>query len=180
MKELSLHILDIVQNSIHAEASEIKIEVIEDIQRNLLSISIEDNGKGMTQEIVNRLLDPFFTTKQKKTGLGIPLLKQHAELAGGNLEIDSEPGKGTCIKATFEHRHFDRQPMGDVTQTLIGLIRSNPEINFIYKHSVNEKKFELNMSKIKEELDGLPVNSREILNFLEQMIKENLNEIGAN
>lgn len=179
MKELSLHILDIVQNAVHAKATKIEIEVDEAITNNLLEISIRDNGTGMEQSVIDRILDPFFTTKNKKTGLGIPLFKQHAELAGGNLEIKSVVGKGTEVAATFEHGHFDRQPMGDIVKTLIGLLRSYPEIDFIYKHSVNAKRFELNMIEIKKELDGLPVNSPEIIKFLVQMIEENLNDIGA-
>lgn len=179
MKELSLHILDIVQNSIQAKATRIEIEVDEVITNNLLKISITDNGVGMEQAVIERVLDPFFTTKNKKTGLGIPLIKQHAELSGGNLEITSEVGIGTRLTASFEHRHFDRQPMGNIVQTIIGLLRSFPAIDFIYKHSVNAKNFELNMVEIKKELDGLPVNAPEIIKFLEQLIEENLTEIGA-
>lgn len=179
MKELSLHILDIVQNSIHAKATKIEIKILEDLKANILSITITDNGSGMKKEVIENILDPFFTTKNKKTGLGIPLFKQHAELAGGDLILKSEPGKGTELKATFEHDNFDRQPMGNIVQTIVSLIRSNPEIDYIYQHKVNKKEFELNMVEIKQELEGLPVNSPEIIGFLEQMMSENLKEIGA-
>ncbi len=179
MKELSLHILDIVQNSIHARASRIGIKVVEDNKHNLLSIEISDNGMGMQQEVIDNILDPFFTTKDKKTGLGIPLFKQHAELAGGDLKLKSTPGKGTTLIASFEHNNIDRQPMGNIVQTLTGLIRSNPYIDFIYQHKINDKEFTLNTIEIKNEIDGIPISSKEVMSFLEQMIKENLEDIGS-
>lgn len=179
MKELSLHILDIVQNSLHAGASEISISVVEDFRKNLLSIQIGDNGKGIPEDKLMNLLDPFFTTKKKKTGLGIPMLKQHAEMAGGDLQVESKVGKGTILTATFQHDNLDRQPMGDLTGTIIGLIRANPEICWKYKHRVNEREFLLDTNEIKAELDDVPINSREVLNFIEEFIRDNLNELST-
>ena len=179
MKELSLHILDIVQNSLHAGADKIEVEVYENIAKNSFIITIIDNGCGISKEKIVNLLDPFYTTKNKKTGLGIPLLKQHTEMAGGNFSIESKPGTGTQICATFEHNHLDRQPMGDIAKTISGLICANPQIRFIYTHQVNTEKFVLDTDEIKNELEGLSINSKEVVNFIEDYIRENLNAIST-
>jgi anti-sigma regulatory factor (Ser/Thr protein kinase) len=177
MKELSLHILDIVQNSIRAGATSIKIIVAENLPKNSYEISIRDNGCGMDNQTLTQITDPFFTTGKKKTGLGIPLFKQHAEAAGGSLTIKSEKEKGTTVEAIFEHNHIDRQPMGDIAGTIIGLIRSSPEIEFIYRHSFNNKHFTINTNEIKNELKEININNLEIISFLTDMINENIEEI---
>ncbi len=179
MKELSLHILDIVRNSIQANASKIDVEITEDNANNRLEIRITDNGDGMDKSMMNQILNPFYSTKNKKTGLGIPLLKQHAKMTGGNLTIKSIVNRGTTICALFVKEHLDRQPMGDIAGTLTNMIRSNPEIHFRYIHKVGSKSFELDSAKLIKELDGLKINTMEVIRFLEQMIKENLHDIGA-
>ncbi len=133
MKELSLNILDIVQNSIRAKADEITIGIRESVRDDLFRITITDNGAGIPEKILANVTDPFVTTRTKRRmGLGLPLLKYHAELTGGKLEISSQSGEGTEIKADFSFRHFDRQPLGDIVGVLILLIASNENINFIY------------------------------------------------
>lgn len=179
MKEISLHILDIVQNSIHAEASQVQIDINELVHNDKLILSVTDNGYGMDEEKLKNVLDPFFTTKNKKTGLGIPLLRQHAEQTGGGLIIESEPGRGTKIEAVFGLAHLDRQPMGNISETMTSLIRMNSGIRFIYTHRVDDKNFVLDTREIEKELEGLSIGSPEIIGFLKDMIKENLTEIGA-
>lgn len=135
MEDLSLHILDIVENSITAGAKNIKIKIAEDIQKDQLIIEITDDGKGMSKVMKEKVLDPFFTTRTtRRVGLGLPLLAQAAKISGGDIQIQSEPGSGTKIKATFGYSHIDRQPLGDLGQTLKILIISHPEINFVYEH----------------------------------------------
>ncbi len=135
MEDLSLHILDIAENAIRAEAETIKIEIMEDEGEDQLTICIEDDGKGMDEETVNRVLDPFFTTKSgKRVGLGLALLSQAAQETGGNLKINSEIGIGTKVKAIFQLSHPDMKPMGDILQTMATLITSDPSIRFIYDH----------------------------------------------
>jgi signal transduction histidine kinase len=136
MKELSLHILDIVRNSINAGASLIEIKVTEDLSDNILAIEVNDNGKGMSTDILNRINDPFFTTDNKKTGLGIPLLRQHAEMCGGKCIILSEEYKGTRVLATFSIDHIDRNIRRYNPYRKSNLIRSNPEKDFIYTHTI--------------------------------------------
>jgi hypothetical protein len=179
MKELSLHILDITQNSIQAGATLIEIEVIENSKLNIYNISIEDNGKGMCENELKQVFDPFYTSKDKKTGLGLPLLKQHTEMAGGNLQIISNPGIGTKVIASFQLNHFDRQPMGHIAQTIVSIVRANPELDFVYRHKVNSRDFSIDTREIKSELGKIPITSSEVMNFLEEMIRDNLCEMNA-
>jgi hypothetical protein len=179
MKEISLHILDIVQNSLQAEASEICIEVNELINENQYRIVISDDGIGMSEEQIKNVLDPFFTTKNKKTGLGLPLLKQHAELAGGTVSIKKGTSKGITVTATFEHENIDRQPLGDIACTLTGIIRANPGLHLTYKHSYNDNTFIFDTEEFKNELGDIPINSAEVLNFMAEFVRDNLNEISS-
>jgi hypothetical protein len=179
MKEISLHILDIVQNSIQAGASLVRIIICEDPDRNIFSLEITDNGKGMNNEILQKVNDPFFTTSKKKTGLGIPLLKQHCEASEGSCVITSEAGKGTKVEANFQFDHIDRQPLGDITATLVSLFRSYPQIDFMYSHSYRSKNYFFDTRNIKEELDDISIENNEVINFLREMIAENLNNLTA-
>ena len=132
MEDLSLHILDIVENSIGAKASRVKIKVDEDTQKDLLMIEIEDNGRGMDGETVKKVLDPFFTTRTtRRVGLGLPLLDQATRESGGDIEIESKVGRGTRVRASFGYSHIDRKPMGDIGATLTILIAGNPEVDFV-------------------------------------------------
>ncbi len=174
MKEISLHILDIVRNSINAGASLIEIKVTEDLSDNILAIEVNDNGKGMSTDILNRINDPFFTTDNKKTGLGIPLLRQHAEMCGGKCIILSEEYKGTRVLATFMHDHIDRQPLGDIILTVTNLIRSNPEKDFIYTHTYNDKQYSLDTREVKKQLENISISNGDVIRFIREMLSENL------
>ena len=179
MKEISLHILDIVQNSVQANATEIEISIEESSQMDLYTVTIIDNGDGMSCETINRVLDPFFTTKNKKTGLGIPLLKQHAELTGGKLEIESTLNVGTTVRTNFIRSNIDRQPLGEIESTLSGIFRSFPNADFSYTHKVDNKEFFISTKEIKNELDGVSITSHEVISFIKELILENITEIGA-
>lgn len=139
MKDLSMHILDIVENSTRAGASLVTIEITEDTAKNLMSIAITDNGKGMTEEQMARALDPFFTTKTKRShvGLGLPLLKNTAEQCGGNLLLESSPGKGTMVRATMILDHIDRPPLGDLNETLGVIMQGSPDVDFDVVYTVD-------------------------------------------
>ncbi|MEW6457265.1 MAG: ATP-binding protein [Acidobacteriota bacterium] len=142
MEDLSLHILDIAENSISSGAKEIKIKISENSEKDILSLEIIDNGKGMDEETVRKVLDPFFTTRTtRRVGLGLPLLAEAARMSGGDISIKSKLGKGTKITATFQLRHIDRKPLGDMVSTLITLIAANPSLKFIYIHQKNGSKF---------------------------------------
>lgn len=135
MEDLSLHILDIVENSIAVSASKVEVTICEDIEKDLLTLEIKDNGRGMSEETLKKALDPFFTTKTvRKVGLGLPLLAQAAKESGGDFEIDSKVGEGTRVRATFQYSHPDRKPLGNIAETMKILKVANPDIEFVYKY----------------------------------------------
>lgn len=135
MEDLSLHILDIAENSIAAAAKRIEIRINEDKDKDLLTIEIIDDGKGMNEHTLQKALDPFFTTRTtRKVGLGLSLLAQAARESGGKVELSSKPHRGTTVKATFRLSHPDCKPMGNINETMCTLVAAHPEINFIYEH----------------------------------------------
>jgi len=160
MEDLSLHILDIVENSVAAKADKIKINITEDIKKDLLSVEISDNGKGMDEETKKQVLDPFYTTKTvRQFGLGLPLLSEAAKVANGHLSIQSKKGEGTRVKATFQHSHIDRRPLGDIAQTILAFVIGNPEIDLIFVFNKNGFKYSLDTRKIRVQLMEAPLNS---------------------
>lgn len=174
MRELSLNILDIAQNSISAGASLITIEVNENTIDHTLLIGVYDNGKGMSEEQVKSVIDPFFTTRTtRKVGMGIPLFKMAAEQTGGSLEIKSELGVGTEVKAYFKTDSVDFTPLGDVASTIQMLITMNTDRDFVYKHIVNEKEFVCDTREIKTILGDVPLDTYEVSQWLKDFITEN-------
>ena len=174
MRELSLNILDVAQNSITAGASLITIEVNENTVDHTLLIGIYDNGKGMSEEQVRSVIDPFFTTRTtRKVGMGIPLFKMSAEQTGGSLEIKSRLGVGTEVKAYFKTDSVDFTPLGDVASTIQMLITMNTDRDFVYKHIVDEKEFVCDTREIKAILGDVPLDSYEISQWILEFIKEN-------
>jgi signal transduction histidine kinase len=135
MEDLSLHIMDIIDNSISAQSSKITVKVIENLKRDVLRIEIIDNGKGMNQDTSRIAIDPFFTSKRgKRIGLGLSLLAQAARESGGKLKIKSEQNKGTKITASFMISHPDRKPLGDIEETIYMLKKAHPEISFRFNY----------------------------------------------
>lgn len=174
MRELSLNVLDIVQNSISAKATVIEIELLEHIEKDLLEINIFDNGKGMTEEQVKSVIDPFFTTRTtRKVGLGIPLFKMAAEMSGGRLDIKSEVGKGTRVYTSYGYSNVDRMPVGDMNGTVSMLIRMNPDIDFVYTHSINEKSYVLDTRELRKQLEDVPLDTPDVIEWIEEYLKEN-------
>ena len=174
MRELSLNILDIAQNSITANASLITIEVLENTVEHTLLIGIYDNGKGMSEEQVKSVIDPFFTTRTtRKVGMGIPLFKMAAEQTGGSLEIKSELGVGTETRAIFKTDSVDFTPLGDVASTIQMLITMNTDRDFVYKHKVDEKEFVCDTRELKAILGDVPLDTYEVSQWILEFIKEN-------
>ena len=174
MTELSLNVLDIAQNSIKAGASLIRISVARRPAEGRLSITVEDNGCGMTPEQVARVIDPFYTTRTtRKVGLGVPFFKMSAEMTGGEFSIRSTPGEGTVLTADYCYRHIDMLPLGDMAATMVSLVSVNPEIDFIYSFACGTEQFTMDTREVKAVLEGLPVNSNEVLGFIGEMIREN-------
>ncbi|MEO0124292.1 MAG: ATP-binding protein [candidate division WOR-3 bacterium] len=181
MQDLSLHILDIVENSIDAGATKIEIMIDENLKKNLLKIMIKDNGKGMDKKTLKKVLDPFYTTKTvRRVGLGLSLFAQSVREAEGNIKIKSKKGKGTVVNAVLTYNHIDRKPLGNMCDTIMALIgtRGN-EIDFVYEHCKDNKCFRLDTKEIKDVLNGIPINNPEVIKFLREKIKKEISRIKA-
>lgn len=178
MREISLHILDIVQNSISANATLVKVSIRENSEEDIFSVEIADNGKGMSKELVQKVIDPFTTSRTtRKVGLGIPLFKTAAELTGGSFEISSEIGCGTTVIANFIRSSIDRQPLGDIEGTMLSLFTSYENIDFVYSHEVDGNTFEVDTRKLKEILGGVSLSTPDVYVWLSEYFKEGENEI---
>lgn len=181
MQELSLNVLDIAQNSIKAKATVIEIIIHKDTVKKFLSIKINDNGCGMTNEQVKRVTDPFFTTRTTRSvGLGVPFFKMSAELTGGTFVIESTVDVGTEIDAVYNYEHIDMLPIGDMAATMFSLISMNPDIDFVYRYSVNNNEFEMDTRNIRKIMGDVPLDNIEVLKFIEDFIGENQQEIEQN
>ncbi len=174
MRELSLNVLDIAQNSIKAEASLIEIELCESTVNKELLIGIYDNGKGMTDEQVKSVTDPFFTTRTtRKVGLGIPFFKMAAEMTGGSFEIESEVGVGTKVRAVFKTDHVDFTPVGDMCSTAVILITMNLSVDFVYTRKLDSEEFTVDTRQLRKILGDVPLNEPSIVSWLTDYIQEN-------
>ena len=181
MKELALHILDIAENSIAAGAEKVSISVNKETASGFLSIRIDDNGKGMSREEMHRSQDPFYTSRStRRVGLGIPLLRQHAEMTGGNLNIESEQGNGTIVEATFHQDHPDRQPLGDLEGIWLLLVTSNPYMEWELDCVSKEGEFSISTTEIRSTLDLDRIRGNELTSSLKRLIRNNLEELELN
>jgi len=174
MTELSLHVLDIVCNSVKAGASLIEIRFCENTADNLLTIEIIDNGCGMDKQFLTDVVNPFRTSRTtRKVGLGLSLLKNACELTGGRLDIESEVGVGTTVKASFVYDSIDRQPIGDMASTMSTLVGGNDKIDFIYTHSYNGREFKLSTMDMRNILGAeVELSNTDVLNWMEDYINE--------
>ena len=178
MKDISLHLLDIIRNSVKSGADRIGITIKDERKKNRFVMQISDNGSGIPEDMMSKVTDPFCTTSaNKKTGLGLPLLKQNAEQTGGRLMISSNIKKGTTVKAVFHPDHIDMIPHGDIAATLRVIIASEPDINFKYTHFINEKGFEINTALIRKAIGGVSINSPEVLDYITDYIENNIKDI---
>ena len=180
MRELSLHILDIAENGITAGADEIHILAIEDHTADLLTIKIADNGRGMPAEKIEKLTDPFVTSRTtRRVGLGLSLLAAAAERCQGRLAVTTEPGAGTEVVATFRYSHIDRAPVGDMAATITTLMMGNPQIDFIYTHIINDEEFTLDTRELKAEMGNLSLTNPVVIHHLAASIRNSLGQLTA-
>lgn len=177
MKDISYHIMDIVQNSLNAGAKTVRVDIVQDSSDGLLTLRIADNGRGMSVNLLRQVTDPFFTTSvTKKVGLGLPLLKQNAELTGGTFSIISEENKGTTVTAVFNSNHIDMIPIGDIAVTFKMLIAGYPDRDFVYNHRHNSRDFIMDTRVVRAELGEIPLNHADVLDYLAGFIDSNLKE----
>lgn len=184
MREIALHLLDLAENSVAAGASQIKIQVTEDLVADRLRLSLLDNGKGMSAEMAQQVSDPFFTSRTtRKVGLGIPLLKAAAQACNGDLSIHSRIEKGTRIDVDFQHSHIDRMPLGNLGETMLNLIVSHPEINWLLDYKALGQgnnllaSFDFDDQPVKEILDGISLCEPEVLSYLRGAIIEGIQSV---
>ncbi len=181
MQDISLHLLDIIENSVRADARHIKVRVIHDVPENLLRLIVEDDGCGMDSHTVEMAQNPFYTSKlerEKKVGLGIPLFKQNAEQCNGTFKMASEPGFGTVMTVDFQLDHIDRMPLGNLKDTLLGAIIGHQEIDFyvnlIYQNRCVQQSFLFDTAAIKEELGDIPLTYPDVIEYIDQSLYEGI------
>ena len=178
MKELSLHILDITQNSIRAQAKLVKLTIIESLAANELAIMIEDDGCGIPADKIQNIADPFVTSRTtRRVGLGLSLFKAASETCGGFFRITSEFGVGTKVTGTFKRDHIDRAPLGNMADTVVTMVMSFEEADLIYEHDYNNQSFIFDTREIKETLEVTSLNEPDILNWIREFVREGLEKI---
>jgi len=178
VRELALHLLDIAENSVAAKAQNITISVNEDHHADRLQMSVIDDGCGMDEATVARVIDPFFTSRTtRKVGLGLPFLKQAAESCNGNMQITSTPGKGTQVKVEFQYSHIDRMPLGDLAGTFLSLLIASPEINWDFNYIVDGKEFRFESLPVTQALQGISLTEPSILTYLRESIESGVAEV---
>ena len=185
MRELALHILDIVENAIDAKARRIDLSVVENLNEDTLWITVQDDGQGMDAEMVNRVRDPFFTTRSTRhVGLGIPLLAAAAERCAGRLDIQSAPGQGTTITATFQHSHIDRAPLGDMPGTLMCILLRGNRFDLRYTHRIldgaSDRTFELDSGQLLRELGDVPLSHPLVRQWLSEFVAQGESNLKEN
>ena len=180
MRELSLNILDIAQNSLSAGAGLVTLTVDEDSGADSLTLRVEDDGRGMDADTLQRVRDPFYTTRTtRKVGMGIPLFRMAAEMTGGSLDIVSEPGKGTAVTASYSLSHIDRMPLGDMAGTVTALIRLNPGVDFVYRHTVDGRSFEMDTRELRAQLGDVPLSEPDVMEWIDGYLREQEDSLGG-
>lgn len=173
MKDLSLHILDIVENATAAGARLVEISLKEDASCGELILTVKDNGRGMDLEFLESVTHPFSTTRtERRVGLGLALLDEAARQAGGRLEIESEPGRGTCVRARFQLHHIDRKPIGDMGATIAACIMGNPDVDFIVDINISRDTVHLDTRELRAILDGVSITHPDVIAYVKGLFKK--------
>jgi hypothetical protein len=177
MEDISLHILDIAENSVASGATLITISIVEKTEENSFIVTIEDNGRGMTKEFVKNVLDPFCTSRTtRKIGLGLPFLAQAARETGGDIRIESIPSKGTIVTAAFIPSHIDMKPLGNIADTITTLIAGNPGTGFFFRYSRDSRTYQLDTRDLCA-LENVPIYASEVLTAIRGDLMEALSDI---
>jgi len=180
MRELALHILDILQNAVEAGATRVDLAIVEDAADDQLTVTVADNGPGIDPEALSKVTDPFYTSrKTRHVGLGLPLWAAAAERAGGKLTLSSAPGAGTTVTATFRLSHPDRQPLGDIVSTLMAFLMAEHPVDIHYLHRTARGTFEFDSADIRANLAGMPLGHRIVRKWLDEFLTEGEASIGC-
>ena len=180
MDELALHVLDIAQNAITAGAKTVTIRALQSLEADSLDLWVEDDGCGMSPAMLESVTSPFTTSRTtRKVGLGIPLLKQTAEMTGGSFVIESTEGVGTKLHARYVPSSLDMLPLGDMGSTMLLLVQQKPDMRFVYERSLGDRSFTLDTDALRTELEGVPLDTPEVLDFIQGFVQENESELQA-
>jgi len=175
MRELALHILDLLQNSVEAGARRVELDIEEDPGLDRLRISVIDDGRGMDEAAVRRALDPFYTTRRTRhVGLGLPLLEAAARRCGGGVEIESAPGKGTKVTADFQLSNIDRAPMGDLPQTLAVFLAGHPDLKLFYRHRIGPRELTFDSDEVGARLGTIGFDHPLVADWIKGYLSEGL------
>ena len=178
MAEISLHLMDLIENSISAGASMVELYIYQNRKKDFMIITIIDNGKGMSDDVIERAQDPLFSTKEGKNwGLGIPLFKQTAEMCDGFFRINSIENRFTKVEVGMKLSHIDRPPMGDLVGTIISVILGHPDLDFSLFLDVDGAKYNFSTKEVREVLGEVPLISPEVIKYLEKDLKEAILDI---
>jgi len=174
MRELSMHILDVLENALGAAATQVELTIVEDLELDRLTITVKDNGRGMDADTARRSLDPFFTTRTTRhVGLGLPLFAAAAARCDGGLTLKSTLGQGTIVMASLRHSHLDRAPLGNLTDTLLAfLLGAGEGMQLRYEHRVSGRTFSLDTAAMRAELGGVPLSYPQAREWLHEYIAE--------
>jgi hypothetical protein len=173
VRELSLHVLDLLENSLEAGASSITVSIVEDTPANSMVITVADNGRGMPASVKRSASDPFCTSRTtRRVGLGLPLLAAACERCGGGLTIESAVGLGTAITATFQLDNIDRAPLGAMTETILSVVLNQPPVILHYCHQVDGRTFSFDSAALRDELGGVPFSHPSVLRWLRDYLTE--------
>ncbi|MBN2323709.1 MAG: HAMP domain-containing histidine kinase [Spirochaetes bacterium] len=177
MRELSLHILDLVENAVKAGASVVTVSVFQIRGLGLLEVAVEDNGKGLEvpQDVAT---DPFYTTSTlKKTGLGLSLFKGGVERSGGSMVLSTSPLGGLSVRATMPMTHVDRSPLGDLAGTLFSVVCANPELELVCRLRVDGREIEVTRSAVGKKRDMKTENGIAVAKAYYEKIREGMNTL---
>ncbi len=179
MRDLSLHILDLVQNSVEAGAKHVTLTINEDLADDWLDIEVKDDGRGMSEKMLLKVKSPFTTSRTtRKVGLGLPLIDMSTHNSGGSLTIDSRPGNGTKVFARYKYSHIDRPPLGDIATTVKIIVVSYQQILFHYEHQKNGGTFVLDTAQMRDILgEDADFSESAVCDWLDGYLKEGLAEL---
>lgn len=183
MRTIADHVLDIASNSVTAGATEIWLDIDRDPTRHLFVFEVRDNGRGMDADIRTRVFDPFFTTRPhtiRRFGLGLPFLRENAELTGGGVDLESIAGEGTTLRATFHTDHIDCLPLGDLASTLFALFISDIAVSWHIRRREGKLVYVVDTEELRtvfssEEMDDPQVQSL-LLEFLREQERDVVQE----
>ncbi len=177
MEDLAMQMLEIIMNTVHADSREIEIRIVDSEAENLISMTVSDDGKGMNKALLQRVTDPFVTTREtRRIGMGIPFMKGLTEQCGGRFSMRSRPGEGTMLTATVQRDHIDTPPMGDLGEMMMNSIQADENIDYKFNYRTDKGEFAFDTREAREMLDGVSLLEPSILLWLRDYIRQGVEQ----